>query len=129
MFQRDYLMRVIQQAAEALARALRLLRERKQEDAEQALGEGYSALGIDRELLLLLDAPTLRSQLADDEKVAMAARLLVGDAELRHARGQGSAAARRRRAARRLAEQLASGPELELTAELERVDSLIDRSS
>jgi len=129
MFQRDYLMRMIQQAAEALARALRFLRERKEEEAEQALGEGYAAVGIDRELLLLLDAPTLRRQLADDEKVAMAVRLLIGDAELRHARGEGSAAARRLRAAARLAEQLGGGPEVELTGELERVRSLIDRSS
>ena len=123
MFQRDYLLRVIQQAAEALARALRAIVARKDDEAEQALQEAYTALGIDRELLLLLDAPTLRSQLAAEEKVAMAARLLLGDAELRHARGEPEAARRRLRAAHRLAEQL-SEPDPELTAELARVREL-----
>jgi hypothetical protein len=118
VFQRDYLLRIIQQAAEAVARALKLLRERKSDEAEQALGEGYAALGIDRELLLVLDAPTLRSQLADDEKVAIAVRLLLADAEVRRAQGQPKAAVRRLRSAARLAEQLRE-PDPELTAELE----------
>ena len=119
VFQRDYLLRVIQQAAEALARALKLLREKKDDDAEQALGEGYAALGIERELLLVLDAKTLRSQLADDEKVAMAVRLLLGDAEVRDAKGQRKGAVRRMKAAARLFEQLRE-PDGELAAELGR---------
>lgn len=119
MFQRDYLLRIIQQAAEALARALRAIGARKDDEAEEALQEGYAALGIDRELLLLLDATTLRSQLVDDTKVAMAARLLLGDAALRRARGETDAALRRIRAAHRLAEQLRE-PDPELTAELAR---------
>lgn len=120
MFQRDYIMRAVQQAAEALARALKLLLKKKDDEAEQALVEGYAALGIDRELLLLLDAPSLRSQLADDAKVAMAARLLLGDAEVRQARGDSKGALRRLRAAIRLADQLPA-KDAELTAELARV--------
>lgn len=120
MFQRDYIMRAVQQAAEALARALKLLLKKKDEEAEQALVEGYAALGIDRELLLLLDAATLRSQLADDAKVAMAARLLLGDAEVRQTRGDAKGALRRLRAAIRLADALPA-PNAELTTEFARV--------
>jgi hypothetical protein len=120
VFQRDYIMRAVQQAAEALARALRALLSKKEDEAEQALAEGYAALGIDRELLLLLDATSLRSQLADDEKVAMAARLLLGDAELKQARGESPAALRRLRAAIRLAGELSTNDPA-LTADLARV--------
>jgi hypothetical protein len=120
VFQRDYIMRAVQQAAEALARALRALLSKKEDEADQALAEGYLALGIDRELLLLLDATSLKSQLADDEKVAMAARLLLGDAELQQSRGASAAALRRLRVAIRLAAQLPE-PDAELEAELARV--------
>ncbi|HET6340226.1 MAG TPA: hypothetical protein VFG30_43750 [Polyangiales bacterium] len=123
MFQRDYIMRAVQQAAEALARAVRALLNKKEDEAEQALAEGYNALGIDRELLLLLDATSLRSQLADDEKVAMAVRLLLGDAEVQQSRGESAAALRRLRAAIRLAATLPTlpTPDETLDAELARV--------
>jgi hypothetical protein len=120
VFQRDYIMRAVQQAAEALARALRALLSKKEDEAEEALAEGYHALGIDRELLLLLDATSLKSQLADDEKVAMAARLLLGDAELQQSRGASHAAMRRLRAAIRLAAQLPAA-DATLDADLARV--------
>lgn len=124
MFQRDYIMRAVQQAAEALARALRLLLQKKPEEAEQALQEGYAALGIDRELLLMLDATTLRRQLGEEEKLLMAVRLLLGESELRLQRGEAGAAARRWRAAARLSEQLAEVPP-ELTEELARLQSAL----
>jgi hypothetical protein len=120
LFQRDYIMRAVQQAAEMLARALRALVNKKEDEADQALTEGYAALGIDRELLLLLDATSLRSQLADDPKVAMAARLLLGDAEVRQSRGESAAALRRLRAAIRLAATLPA-PDESLDADLARV--------
>ena len=123
MFQRDYIMRAVQQAAEALARAVRALLNKKEDEAEQALAEGYNALGIDRELLLLLDATSLRSQLADDEKVAMDVRVLLGDAEVQQSRGESAAALRRLRAAIRLAATLPTlpTPDETLDAELARV--------
>jgi len=124
MFQRDYIMRAVQQAAEALARALRLLLQKKPEEAEQALQEGYAALGIDRELLLLLDAETLRRQLGDEEKLSMAVRLLLGEAELKLAGGEAGAAAKRWRAAARLSEQLAELPE-DFSQELARLQRLL----
>jgi thiamine pyrophosphate-dependent acetolactate synthase large subunit-like protein len=122
MFQRDYIMRAVQQAAEALARALRLAMQKEPEQAEQALGEGYAALGIDRELLLVLDAATLTRQLGDDEKIEMAVRLLLGEAEVALAKGAATVVASRARAARRLADQLHALPEA-LQAELERMST------
>jgi hypothetical protein len=120
VFQRDYIMRAVQQAAEALARALRLLVQKKEDEAEEALADGYNALGIDRELLLLLDPGSLRSQLADDEKVAMAVRLLLGDAEVRASRGEPQAALKRLRAGIRLAGTLPKKDD-SLDAEIARV--------
>ncbi|HKU38374.1 MAG TPA: hypothetical protein VJR89_09515 [Polyangiales bacterium] len=124
MFQRDYIMRAVQQAAEALARALRALLKKQPQEAEQALAEGYAALGIDRELLLMLDAATLRRQLGEDEKIEMAARLMLGEAELTLAKGAAGGAARRWRAAARLAETLGTMPET-LKAELDRVQRVL----
>jgi len=124
MFQRDYIMRAVQQAAEALARALRLLLQKKPEEAEQAVQEGYAALGIDRELLLILDAATLRRQLGDEEKLLMAVRLMLAEADLRLARGEAGAAARRWRAAARLSEQLAALPD-DLAEEIARLQRVL----
>lgn len=124
MFQRDFIMRAVQQAAEALARALRLLLAKKEDEAEEALAEGYNALGIDRELLLLLDPSSLRSQLADDAKVAMAVRLLLGDAEVCASRGEPQAALKRLRAGIRLAGALPKADE-SLDGEIARVRSAL----
>ena len=124
MFQRDYLLRMIEQAAQALARALRLFREQKQDEAEQQLASGYAALGLDPDLLGMLDAHTLRAQWGDEEMLAMAARLLLCDAELRLGRGDGGVAQRRFKAARKLHALLATA-NAELDAELERVSALV----
>jgi hypothetical protein len=124
MFQRDYIMRAVQQAAEALARALRSLLQKQPEEAEQAVQEGYAALGIDRELLLVLDAETLSRQLGDEEKLSMAVRLLLAEADVRLARGEAGAAARRWRAAARLSEQLAELPE-DLAEEVTRLQRVL----
>ena len=126
MFQRDYLLRVIQQAAEAIARAIRALRAKDPEEAEQQLGEGYAALGLDREMLLLLDSQTLQRQLGEDEKIAIAGRLLLADAQLCDARGERKAALRRLSAARRLA-ALLRAPDDTLDRELALTNRLLAR--
>lgn len=121
MFQRDYILRAIEAASQALARALRLfLVEKKPEQAEHEVAAGYAALGLDRELLLLLDGPTLRRHIGDDDKLLMAVRLLLGESEIKCHKGERAAAARRMKAARRLLAEHPKPP-AELTAELERV--------
>jgi hypothetical protein len=122
VFQRDYILRALGQAAAAIARALRLRAAKKQVEAEQALGEGYAALGLDRELLTMLDADSLRRHFDDEQKLGMAVRLLLCDVELNLDRDRRSAL-QRLKAARRLLGQL-SAADPELAAELERVSDL-----
>ena len=124
MFQRDYILRVIQQVAQAVARAMGLLAQRKPEEAEAQLNTGYGALGMDRELLLLLDAATVARQLGDEVKGGAAATLLLCDAEVQHARGDARAGLRRLRAARGLRGQLANA-DPELDRAIERVAVLL----
>lgn len=125
MFQRDYMLRMLEAAAQAIGRVLRLMAQKKPDEAEQALGEGYSALSIDRELLLMLDGPSLRAHFGDDDKLLMSARLLLCDCELQLHKGQPRAAARRLKAARRvLAEH--GAPPAEVSTELVRVTAALE---
>jgi hypothetical protein len=127
MFQRDYLLRIIEMAAQAVARALRLLIAKQPEEAEQQLNAAFSALPIDRELLLLLDADSLRAQLGDDGVVQTVVKLLVCDAEVQLHKADPRAAQRSLRAARRLAAlPLAAPADPALEHELERVARLLE---
>jgi hypothetical protein len=126
VFQRDYLLRMIEAGAQAIARARRRLAEKRQDEAEQELAEGYAALGLDRELLFLLDARSLKSQLVDEEKLGMAAQLLICDAEVQLHRSAPTAASRRLKAASRLLAEHGPGAALqELSNELARVHALL----
>ena len=127
MFQRDYLLRMVEQAAQALTRALRLLAEKKTIQAEQELNEAYAALQMDPELLALLDPATLRNQWSDDAQLAMACRLLLCDAELQRTKGDEPAASRRWRGARKLHRELKT-PDEELSRELARVSAALGRT-
>jgi hypothetical protein len=124
MFQRDYILRMLQQAAQAIGRAFRALAEKKPDQAEQELAEAYAALGLDRELLLLLDASSLRNYFADEEKLAMGVRLLLCDAELQWHKAARRPALQRLRAAARLQDQLRA-PDAALASEFARVSALL----
>jgi hypothetical protein len=124
MFQRDYMLRMLNQAALAIARVFRRMAEQKPDEAEQALAEGYLALGLDRELLLMLDAASLRNHFDDEEKLAMAVRLLLCDAELQLHKGVRRSARQRLKAAGRLLEQLKT-PDAALTSEFARVTAAV----
>jgi hypothetical protein len=128
VLQRDYILRMIEQAAQALARATGLLAQHKLEDAGRELDGAYAALGVDRELLGVLDAATLAGQLRDDERVAAAARVLLCDAALCAKRGEHGAARRKLRVARNLGAQLAA-PDATLEHELARMAGELDASS
>jgi hypothetical protein len=122
LFQRDYILRLIQQVAQVIARAMGLITERKLEDAEAELASGYSTLGLDRELVGVLDAAGLARLLGDDDRIAAAVRLIVCDARLRLAQSDPRRAARLLRSARGLMQQLPA-PEPALEEELERAES------
>lgn len=125
MFQRDYLMRMVAQVAQAVARALGLIAKRKNDEAQQELDTGYGALGMDRELLLILDGPTLARQLGDDQRITAAMTLLLCDAELQLARADRPGAQKRLRAAQRLRAHVAS-VDADLEQAFERVDDMLD---
>lgn len=128
MFRRDYILRLIEQAAQAVARALKLMVQKKPEEAQQQLDSAYALLSLDRELLLALDANSLRSHVADPERREMAARILLSDAELQCEKAAARPALRRLRAARRLLETLDAPAPRDLQDELERITQRIDRS-
>jgi hypothetical protein len=124
MFQRDYILRMIEQACEALTRALRQLAEKKPEEAEQELAAGYSALGVDPEVLGMLDIDSLREQWSDPDRTAVAVNLLLCDAEARWLKADRALATRRLKAARKLVSLLDPAP-AELTEAVARVASLL----
>jgi len=107
MFQRDYILRLVQQVAQVIARAMGLITERKLEDADAELASGYATLGLDRELVGVLDAAGLARLLGDQDRIAAAVRLITHDARLRLVQGDPRRAARLLRSARGLYEQLA----------------------
>jgi hypothetical protein len=125
MFQRDYILRLIDAVAQAVARALKLLiQEQKPDEAEQVIAEGYAALSLDRELLLLLDGPSLRVHCGGDDKLVLAVQLLLADCQIQVHKGDARTAQRTLKAARRALAELEEKP-TELTAELERLEPIV----
>jgi hypothetical protein len=128
VFRRDYILGLIEQAAQAVARALRAMLKKQPEEAAQEVNAAYGLLSLDRELLLALDAASLRAHIPDAERREMAARILLCDAELHSQQGEARAALRRLRAARRLLDTLdpEDTPERKgLLEELARVTQLV----
>jgi hypothetical protein len=126
MFQRDYILRMIDAAAQAIAKAMKLLiAQKKPNEAEQEVAAGYAALSIDREMLLVLDAQTLKTQLGDDDKLTMAIRLLLCDCEIQCHKPARRAAARRLKAAQRLLAEHGKAP-AELHDELARTAAMVE---
>lgn len=146
MFQRDYILRMMQAVAQVAARVLRLLKQQKNpEEAQQVLAEGYNALSLDREMLLMLDGPSVRTHCGgEDEKLGLAVRLLLLDCEVQLHKAQKREAQRTLRAAKRALQEI--GQEIgrspassqapahdpataelttELTAELERMTQAV----
>src|SRR5262249_9749787 len=106
-----------------------LMLKKQPEEAAQQLSSAYGLLSLDRELLLALDAASLRSHIPDPERREMAARILLCDAELRAQEGELRTALRCLRAARRLIDTLdqESTPERQnLLEEVARVAQLLD---
>jgi len=77
MFREDYILRIIQQLVDAIARIAGLNRRGEHDkalaEAEQAWGK---LLDAPRELIDAVDTPTLASMLRDPEKMRVAAQLL-----------------------------------------------------
>jgi hypothetical protein len=105
LFEKDYVKRQIKQLAKAIAQALNLGRRGQLEDAEEriraACGE---SLGLDFELLAMLDCNRVVAALGSAERVRAYAALMEAQAELEDlANRPESARASRARAADLLA--------------------------
>jgi len=126
MFQRDYILRMMDAVAQAVARVVRLLQQHKKpEEAQQVLDEAYKGLSLDREFLLVLDGPSIRTHCGnDDEKLALAARLLLSDCEVQVFKAERREALRAFKAARRALAEVSDKP-ADLSAELERLSAVV----
>jgi hypothetical protein len=126
MFQRDYILRMMDAVAQAVARVIRLLRQQKNpEEAQQVLAEAYKGLSLDREFLLVLDGPSIRTHCGnDDERLALAARLLLSDCEVQVYKADRREASRTLKAARRALAEVSDKP-ADLSAELERMTGAV----
>jgi len=91
MVQRDYLMRMIEQFVQAIARILGLAKDGRLEEAKTELDAAYAKLGISRSMIERLDAASLRLLLGED-KLRIVAMLFGAEAKLLRLEGKEQAA-------------------------------------
>ncbi len=103
MFEDDFILRAVKQAAVMVARALGLKQAGQQEEAQQTLGEAYDELlGPSREFLDSVDGATLYRLVANVEVARALAAACALDAGLREQAGERSKALQRAQQARDL---------------------------
>lgn len=99
MIREDYIIRLIRQLVEALARIAGFRKAGEYERAMQEVGRAWDELGVPRELLLATDRDTAVSLVREPAKARVAAQLLAEEAHVMHAKGDPlNAALLRRRA-------------------------------
>jgi len=108
MQRQDYIERMIQQVAAAIARALGMAQRGRSDEARHELDAAWSgALGLRRGDVERFDDATLRMLLAG--RIEPAAALLDAEAEVRRAAGDAAAAERLRAVAGRLRRSATAG--------------------
>ena len=118
----DYLMRAIEQLAQAVARILRRLEAGEHEQAETELAQAYDTLlGGDRVFLGMVDAATLANLLGSAEKTCLLAKLSLIEARLLETRGDALGAAKLRTRASALS-ALARAADPKIPCDLTDVD-------
>ena len=97
----DYILRIVREFAQFVARVLRLRTEGKHEDAHEAIRQGYPIyLGVPKDIADALTPASLVEVLGSKERIAAAVQLLDEEAALFRAQGDPwSADERARRAA------------------------------
>ncbi|NVB78698.1 MAG: hypothetical protein HOV81_09915 [Kofleriaceae bacterium] len=94
MFREDYIMRLVRQLGDFLAR---IAGKRRAKDFEGAIAEAGKAwdelIGHPRELVDVVDTPTLASMLREPRKMRVAAQLLVEEGHARAEKGDPASAA------------------------------------
>jgi hypothetical protein len=81
MQREDWIMRVIRQLAEAIARVAGYVDKHDYDAALDEAGRAWDLLGVPRELVDRVDGPTLASLLREPAKLRAAAELLVAEAK------------------------------------------------
>jgi tetratricopeptide (TPR) repeat protein len=126
---KDYIERLIEQFAAALARILKAHQQQRPEEARRLVRDtALSALGMHYDALLLGDAATTARMLGDAPRVKVLARLVAEDGEALHQQGDAPTARERFRYALALyAEARALGlpPDAGDTPLLERLQARV----
>ncbi|MGC4000129.1 MAG: hypothetical protein QM767_22915 [Anaeromyxobacter sp.] len=115
---KDYILRMIEELATAVARAMGFRRQGLLDEAIRVVEEASrSVVGMDLELAGAVDAATLAGMLTDPSRMAALARLMLERAEIAADLGDGALdAAWRRRAVELWLEAFAAGGEARLDA-------------
>ncbi|WP_342377752.1 hypothetical protein NVS55_00530 [Myxococcus stipitatus] len=130
---KDYIERLIEQFAAALARLLKARREKRYDDAARLLrATALDTLGMEYEALLMVDASSTARLLGEPARVKVLARLVAEDGDLHEVQDAHATAASRFRYALALyAQAQAMGAPLEAddTAVITRLQSWLDSSA
>lgn len=106
--ERDWVMRVVQQLAQFIARALKLADASKRDEAIEVLREGCAGqLGMEYEVLAMLDAEAAVDLLAEPQRAVAFAQVVEAMAEVEARCHEPLRAEARRRHADELAEVIA----------------------
>lgn len=82
MIRQDYLLRIIQQVADAIARMLGATKREDYSEARAQAAEAYGLLGIPSELVLRMDSHALAGLFAQADKLRLLSKLLWQEGEL-----------------------------------------------
>ncbi len=97
LIERDYVMRLVKQIVDFIARALKLAKEGKDREAIELLESGcLSALGIPWSALALVDSRSAAGVLGDAARIAAFGRILEERANIEALQGKRELALRRR---------------------------------
>jgi hypothetical protein len=99
VFHRDYLMRIIQQVIEAIAKMMGLIEEGRSDLALKEAERGYGLLDVPKELLDIASSETLAEVLGRPDKMRLCARLLAAEASAYAASRDPLTAVKKRRTA------------------------------
>jgi len=127
---KDYIERLIEEFAAALARIIKARREQRLADAQRLIQEtALSSLGMEYGALLLADPASTARLLGNPARVKVLARLVAEEGELLQHQGDTATASARFRFALALydeARRLGLSPDSEDTATLGRLRAALD---
>jgi hypothetical protein len=86
MFENDYVMRIVKQVAEAIARMLNLSDDGDHDRALREADDAWDLLGVPRELVAAVDTRTLAGLLRGPEGMRLAAELSLNEGKVLEAK-------------------------------------------